>query len=297
MANDSVVGRQYASDDLHERSKVRQVRESISATSRGFENALTSISRPKKEVKAGKGKRIPFVTVKFVSSTAALRDLLDDIVWPEMPVLVRPMRHTLEAVRSVRASTHSESGFFLSKKLNRFVQYESLMEMKFFRMLEDSVDVLWYLEQPLRIRYYKDKDKEPTIYVPDVLVALSDEQYVVVEIKPVTNMRVHYNLEKFNALRGHCGGVGWGVLLTDGRFSYTQLAAHKLSPAYVGALLSRLAKGPLSEREYREYAQRYDATEKDLSALIVQEEIVQSINPFKLERCANPLKLWPRTGD
>jgi hypothetical protein len=241
------------------------------------------------QIKTSQTKKMSAPSARILQSTAALRGLLREIRWPEMQVLVHPNSQTLEAMRPVRANSESEIGSFFSQKLKRSVQCESLLERKFFRLLEESTDVLWYLEQPLRVRYLTDK--EPKIYVPDVLVALRNHQFVVVEVKPVAGMLAHYRSDKYSALRGHCGGVGWGVLLTDGSFSFEELSLHRLPPDYAGAMRTRLSAGEIFEPEYREIAARCGANQKDFAALILQDGIEHTIRPFRLAYSSEPRTL------
>ncbi|MCS3233310.1 hypothetical protein NXW89_29915 [Bacteroides thetaiotaomicron] len=76
----------------------------------------------------------------------------------------------------------SEAGEFYSNKLQRNVFYESMLEKKFYKRLEKSHEVIYYVEQGITITYDRGK------YTPDAIVFLDDGKGFVVEIKPLTEM-------------------------------------------------------------------------------------------------------------
>jgi hypothetical protein len=222
--------------------------------------------------------------------TALLRRLLQYALWPDSPCLSSPNGNDLFSRRPVQKYEGRGAGEFFSKKLQRTVQYKSVLERVFFAMLEYSQDVVWYLEQPIKVRYVTDK--EPFIYVPDVLVCLGPERYFIVEIKPVADMLGHSRVDKYLALRGYCSGLGWGLLMTDGRFSFLELVEHRLRSDYVAEICARLKEGPLFYGDYKEIKKVHGASKLDFAALVVQEEIEYTMKPFQLARNANQRPAW-----
>ena len=92
-------------------------------------------------------------------------------------------------------------GYFPSKKLNRLVQFESLLERDAIQLFENAKDIIRFKEQPTIIYYYLDG--EPKKYYPDFELELSCEQIVHVEVKPSIKLA---NLEisrKYRAINKH----------------------------------------------------------------------------------------------
>jgi hypothetical protein len=72
-------------------------------------------------------------------------------------------------------------GYFLSKKLNRMVAWESLLERDALLLMELSPGVLSYQEQPEEISYWDGQ--AICAYVPDLRVSLCNETSVLVEVQ------------------------------------------------------------------------------------------------------------------
>jgi hypothetical protein len=231
-----------------------------------------------------RAKRFSDLALLGKNTTAQVRRLLGFAFWSEARCLCTPDVRHLVPKRSLEKLQAIDSGEFFSKKLERMVRYRSGLEGAFFCMLEHSQDVLWYLEQPVSVRYLKEK--EPSFHVPDVLVCLGHDKFVVAEIKPVGAMLGHSNVDKYLALRGYCGALGWGLLLTDGKYAFTELAEHKLKSDYAAEIRARLHVGPLSYGEYKEIEKVYGASKLDFAAVIMQQEIEYTTKPFQLKRKA-----------
>lgn len=73
-------------------------------------------------------------------------------------------------------------GYFPSKKLNRPVQFESLLERDAIRLFESSDEVVTYREQPTIVYYYLED--LPKKYYPDFELVLECGSVVHVEVKP-----------------------------------------------------------------------------------------------------------------
>lgn len=82
----------------------------------------------------------------------------------------------------VTRSSKGYRGYFPSRKLNRQVQYESLLERDAIYIWEFSPGVIRYQEQPAIIEF----EHQGSIhrYVPDFELHLRNEQIVHIEIKP-----------------------------------------------------------------------------------------------------------------
>ena len=86
---------------------------------------------------------------------------------------------------SRKVVTRSGRGFrghFPSKKLNRLVQFESLLERDAIQFFENSDEVLRYREQPTIIYYYQEDLQRK--YYPDFELELVSGAIVHIEVKP-----------------------------------------------------------------------------------------------------------------
>ncbi len=90
---------------------------------------------------------------------------------------------------------------FPSKKLNRGVHCESLLERDFLYLLEFSPGVISYKEQPEKIFY--ERHGKTHAYFPDFEVRLRNGKVLYVEIKPLRVINTVRNLSKFEAIINH----------------------------------------------------------------------------------------------
>lgn len=89
-------------------------------------------------------------------------------------------------------------GYFPSKKLNRSVQFESLLERDAIRLFEISKEVVNYKEQPTIIYYYLDETQKR--YYPDFEVILRGNTVIHVEIKPSRRLATTELTTRFRAI-------------------------------------------------------------------------------------------------
>lgn len=92
-------------------------------------------------------------------------------------------------------------GYFPSKKLNRSVQFESLLERDAIKLFENAKDVIHFREQPTIIYYHIDS--EPKKYYPDFELELEDGQLVHVEVKPSVKLANLEVSKKYHAIGKH----------------------------------------------------------------------------------------------
>lgn len=92
-------------------------------------------------------------------------------------------------------------GYFPSKKLNRLVAWESLLEKDALLLMELSPGVLTYQEQPEEISYW---DGETLCsYIPDLRVNLHDETSLLVEVKPTDELKRPVVKAKYTRIAQH----------------------------------------------------------------------------------------------
>jgi hypothetical protein len=160
-------------------------------------------------------------TAETPSTSKTLRRLFSDVLWPNEINLSVPELKQIKPKRSLKHFEGAECGEFFSDKLQRQVAYENSLERRFLRKLEYSIDVRWYVEQPFQIEYLKNG--VPALYTPDVLVALEDGRFILVDVQAITSLNDADALDKALAMSQFCHEVGWGALVTDGICSFAQL--------------------------------------------------------------------------
>ena len=89
----------------------------------------------------------------------------------------------MNPVRDIPIQSRSVAGRIFSYKNNRYVSYESQLELAFIYHLEFSPEVQSYVEQPIKVYYKNEKNKR--YYIPDFIVYYKDYRLkpLIVEIK------------------------------------------------------------------------------------------------------------------
>ena len=95
-------------------------------------------------------------------------------------LIQNPSKHL--PARKVKNNRVKNTGFVYSKKNNRLVNYESMLERAVFFLLDYAEDVSCYFEQPLVIQYTHNNRRKK--YYPDVLSISKDSSGQLIEIKP-----------------------------------------------------------------------------------------------------------------
>lgn len=72
------------------------------------------------------------------------------------------------AVRKIKKSYRSATGYLMSRKNNRQIAFESTLEHDFYLFLEFDPSVVSYDEQPFKMKYACDSSNR--FYIPDTLV-------------------------------------------------------------------------------------------------------------------------------
>lgn len=102
-------------------------------------------------------------------------------------------------------------GYFPSKKLNRMVAWESLLEKDTLLLMELSPGVLSYQEQPEEISYWDGQAM--CCYVPDLRVNLFNETSLLVEVKPADELKRPVVKAKYQRIAQHLEEQGREFLL------------------------------------------------------------------------------------
>lgn len=208
---------------------------------------------------------------------------LRDAVWPAsisaLPDVAEPIR------RERMPNTHDRvgySGSFHSEKMNSTVRFESLLEEAAFTVAERSNRVHSYQEQPCKVHYSRI-DGERSIYIPDLLICLTDGRMLLIEVKPLWQMAVSDNLLKSQAGQRFAAERGWGwVTVAHAGRTYTDLLERDIDPAAHRALTHALAAGPITWPTMLELRQRIRLTALDVAAYAAQGGVALSLTPYRL---------------
>lgn len=199
---------------------------------------------------------------------------------PNLPDLKRLA--VIRRQREVSETSTAISGEFSSAKLQRSVQFESNTERRFFEWLEVLDDVEWYCEQPMVIPYICSYTDKTRAYYPDLLFTTRDGRATVVEIKPVLEMALRRNLDKWRAARRHLAALGIGFLVTDGRIGVQELMRHSVPADYRRAVLDAIGPAGLNWADYSRIVSIHSPKTRDFVALALQEKLWWSLAPFDL---------------
>lgn len=88
--------------------------------------------------------------------------------------------------RVVTRSGRGVRGYFPSRKTQRLIPWESLLEMNAILHFEYSPGVRWYEGQPERIEFWYDG--RISTYVPDFALELIDSSELRIEVKPESKL-------------------------------------------------------------------------------------------------------------
>lgn len=104
----------------------------------------------------------------------------------------------MKSRKVVTRSGRGFRGYFPSKKLNRMVQFESLLERDAIYLFEFSPGIVSYREQPELILYeYECKTRK---YYPDFEVIFKAGRPLHVEVKPEQKLKCPKLADKFKAI-------------------------------------------------------------------------------------------------
>lgn len=174
------------------------------------------------------------------------------------------------------------SGSFHSDKLNRTVSFESLLEEAALGVAERSLRVRSYQEQPCKVSYYRI-DGERRIYIPDLLIKLTDGRALLIEVKPLWQMAVTDNRLKSKAGQRFAQENGWGwVTVAYGGRNFSDLLRREIEPTAEHALTRALAAGPITWPAMLQLREEAWITALDVAAYAAQHDVALSMTPYQL---------------
>lgn len=186
----------------------------------------------------------------------------------------------LQPRRTVSEHSRYKSGVYYSEKSGRWIQYESGKERDFILQMEQMRNVLFYFEQPVQIAYRRGRRRQT--YTPDFGLYLDTGEFVLVEIKDLTNMLDDRVQAKVEALMRFCSQKGFGLLLTDGKDTFDKLLKTRMNRRLERAVLKAVENGSIRKEQCGDIMKRCRATHAELRKVIVKHNLRFKPFPFKL---------------
>ncbi|WP_308166830.1 hypothetical protein [Nocardia albiluteola] len=210
------------------------------------------------------------------SVTGQLNPLLRRVEWatgspaplPELPLT------TIDSADDARGSIFSDT-------LGRETSFDTALEARLLRMLDESDQVAAYTERPAAVEYCLDGVER--VHCPTVAARLTDGRAVLIDAVPLARIAVHGNRIKLAATRATAHEHGWGHLVfTGSRIGEPDLRAHTVPAQHENILRNRLAQGPLAWDEFQGYAQEFGVGITDLAAMALRHDWRWERGPFRL---------------
>ncbi|PTT25293.1 hypothetical protein DBR28_18170, partial [Chryseobacterium sp. HMWF028] len=176
----------------------------------------------------------------------------------------------IESKRTIKADIRYKSGLFYSKKMKKEIQYESGAELEFIEQLESSSLIAAYVEQPVTIKYIKNKKEY--LYTPDFAVLLNNGCSFITEIKgsfeSLMDAGVHRNIEQ---LLSYCQEYGFGLLLSCKLRSFEYFVECPINKKLELKILGNFKDGRrvIFLNEFKAILEETGASKKEALALIL----------------------------
>lgn len=210
------------------------------------------------------------------------RELYKKILWFDNRVQFEiDFFELLQPQRIVSEHHRYKSGTFYSEKSKRWIQYESGMELSFMMQLEQMENVLFYYEQPVQIPYWRGKRKQT--YTPDFGIYLTTKEFVLVEIKDLPSMLEERVQMKVEALLKFCSQKGFGLLFTDGKYTFDKLLKIKNNRRLEKEIINAIDHNVLRKKQYDEIMKACNSTQNELLKVIIKHNLKFKPFPFKLQ--------------
>ncbi|MBF6175145.1 hypothetical protein IU476_27085 [Nocardia blacklockiae] len=172
-------------------------------------------------------------------------------------------------------------GSVFAEKLGRETSFDTALEARLLRMLDESEQVDTFTERPLAVDYRLD-DAERTHY-PTVAARLTDGRTLLIDVVPLARLAVHGNRVALAATRARAHEQGWGWLVfTGGRLGEPDLRGHTVDARHENILRNRLAAGPIAWPEFRGYVDETGIDMVDFTALVLRHGWRWERGPFQL---------------
>lgn len=95
-------------------------------------------------------------------------------------------------------------GYYFSTKINKKIWFRSSWEKTVLAWLDKNHYVVKFENEPIKISYYYQPDKQNRNYIPDLIVEFQNGEKKMIEIKPKRYHNTIKNQAKFNAAIEYC---------------------------------------------------------------------------------------------
>ena len=180
-----------------------------------------------------------------------LLPLLRRVSWPEAAPAGLPEL----PITTVDADDDARGRMF-AEKLGRETTFDTALQARLLRILDEAEQVAEYVERPFGVDY--DLDGTPDSYCPTVAVRLTDGRVLLIDVIALGQLGLHANRVRADASRTAARERGWGWLAyTGSRLGEPDLLRHKVSARTENILRNRLATGAIGWREFDNCVERH----------------------------------------
>ncbi|MFI5779619.1 hypothetical protein [Nocardia sp. NPDC051570] len=174
-------------------------------------------------------------------------------------------------------------GAMFTEKLGREASFDTALEARLLRVLDQSEQVEAFVERPAAIDYRLDGARRT--HHPTVAARLADGRALLIDVVPLGRLAVHGNRVKLAAARDWAHERGWGWLVfTGSKLDESDLLRHGVDARHENMLRNRLAAGPLDWPEFRRYVDDTGIDVVDLTAMTLRHGWRWERGPFRLTR-------------
>ncbi len=205
-----------------------------------------------------------------------LLPLLRRVSWPDTDPAELPEL----PITTVDADDDARGRMF-AEKLGRETTFDTALQARLLRILDDAEQVAGYVERPFGVDY--DLDGTPDSYCPTVAVRLADGRVLVIDVIALGLLGVHANRVRIDAARTEARARGWGWLVfTGSSIGEPDLLRHKVPARSENILRNRLATGAIGWREFDNCVEGTGLEPVDLIALTLRHGWRWDRAPFRL---------------
>lgn len=132
--------------------------------------------------------------------------------------------------------SHSDSGpkYLYTLKSGKTIECDSRPERNMVKYLDDRDLYICLGSQALCIKYDTAFKKDKN-YFPDFVLLTKDYHIAIIEVKSLSSMSYHLNLEKYKALEKYCKKKGFEYMMVDPDHDYKtldQLRNMRINPGF-----------------------------------------------------------------
>ena len=210
------------------------------------------------------------------SDAGQLLPLLRRVEWPggtATPLPELPIT-TVDADDDAR-------GHMFAEKLDREVTFDTALQARLLRLLDEAEQVATYVERPIGVDY--EVDGVADSYCPTAAVRLTDGRTLLIDVVALGRVALHVNRIRLQAARAQAHAHGWGWLVfTGSRLGEPDLLQHNVTTRSENILRNRLATAPIEWGEFRSLVDETGINPLDLSSLVLRHHWRWDRAPFRL---------------